>query len=210
MFATKKEYVKIRNLLKETGSDLKIEWLYVNRVVYAVGGFFATLILCWYLHSIAINEVLTSMTKEKVVFGTMNEKDTQAAQALTSYDTYMINSIMSDKKIVIKGKEYNIMRVVREGTKEEAVDVLSAAIRKFQNTTPEQVKINAEKIIKKATEMGGTTIRSYTSSLGVKGNYQTNLRVHTKEGEKCPVCNTTILKTRVGGRGTYYCPKCQK
>lgn len=72
------------------------------------------------------------------------------------------------------------------------------------------IKINAEKIIKKATEMGGTTIRSYTSSLGVKGNYQTNLRVHTKEGEKCPICKTTILKTRVGGRGTYYCPNCQK
>lgn len=74
----------------------------------------------------------------------------------------------------------------------------------------DSIRINSEIIIKKATEMGGTTIRSYTSSLGVKGNYQTNLRVHTKEGEKCPICGTTILKIRVGGRGTYYCPNCQK
>ena len=69
---------------------------------------------------------------------------------------------------------------------------------------------NSKEIITNATLMGGTTIRSYTSSLGVKGNYQTNLRVHTKEGEKCPNCGTIIKKIRVGGRGTYYCPKCQK
>ena len=74
----------------------------------------------------------------------------------------------------------------------------------------EAIKENSKRIIEKATEMGGTTIRSYTSSLGVKGNYQTNLRVHTKEGEKCPNCGSIIQKTRVGGRGTYFCPKCQK
>lgn len=34
--------------------------------------------------------------------------------------------------------------------------------------------------------------------------------VHGREGEPCPVCGTTIRKTRVGQRGTYYCPHCQK
>ena len=65
-------------------------------------------------------------------------------------------------------------------------------------------------IIPKATELGGTTIRSYTSSLGVTGHYQDYLCVHTKVGEPCPICGTTIEKTRVGGRGTYMCKKCQK
>ena len=74
----------------------------------------------------------------------------------------------------------------------------------------QKIKDNSKTIITKATELGGTTIRTYTSSLGVKGSYQTNLRVHTKEGECCPICGETILKTRVGGGGTYYCPKCQK
>lgn len=69
---------------------------------------------------------------------------------------------------------------------------------------------SARNIIFKATKYGGTTIRSYTSSLGVKGSYQDYLCVHTKEGEPCPVCGSIIKKTRVGGRGTYYCPKCQK
>ena len=69
---------------------------------------------------------------------------------------------------------------------------------------------NAKRIIKKATECGGTTIRSYTSSLGVIGHYQDYLQVHTKKGEKCPVCGNIIAKIRVGGRGTYICDKCQK
>ena len=66
------------------------------------------------------------------------------------------------------------------------------------------------KIIKKATDCKGTTIRSYTSQLGVEGEYQKYLKVHTKVNTPCSKCNTTIIKIRVGGRGTYYCPKCQK
>ena len=65
-------------------------------------------------------------------------------------------------------------------------------------------------VLNKAIKLGGTTIISYTSSLGVTGLFQNELNVHTLQGEPCPVCNTIIEKTRVGGRGTYYCPKCQK
>jgi len=64
------------------------------------------------------------------------------------------------------------------------------------------------KILEKAIEAGGTTIRSYTSSLGVTGRFQLSLKVHTME--KCPVCKKDICKIRVGGRGTFYCEDCQK
>lgn len=52
----------------------------------------------------------------------------------------------------------------------------------------------------------GTTIRSYTSSLGVIGNYQNYLKVHTKE--KCPLGHE-IITYKVGGRTSYVCPVCQ-
>lgn len=73
-----------------------------------------------------------------------------------------------------------------------------------------RIKEAAKEIIEKAIEYGGTTIRSYTSSLGVTGRYQDYLEVHTKAGEKCPQCGTIIKKEKVGGRSTYYCPRCQK
>ena len=67
----------------------------------------------------------------------------------------------------------------------------------------------SRKIILKAMEEGGTTIRSYTSSLGVTGNYQDFLMVHQRKGEECKVCHNIIKKITVDGRGTYYCSKCQ-
>ena len=69
---------------------------------------------------------------------------------------------------------------------------------------------NSIKVLTKAILLGGTTIRSYTSSLGVTGRFQNELNVHTMQGKPCVICNTLIEKKRVNGRGTYYCPKCQK
>ncbi len=68
----------------------------------------------------------------------------------------------------------------------------------------------SDEIIREAIKMGGTTIKSYTSSLGVTGRFQQNLKVHKREGEACLVCGTIILNIKIGGRSTYYCPKCQK
>ena len=67
----------------------------------------------------------------------------------------------------------------------------------------------AEYVLEAAIHQGGTTIRSYTSSLGVTGRFQQSLLVHSKEKEPCAVCGTPIIKTRVAGRGTYYCSVCQ-
>lgn len=74
----------------------------------------------------------------------------------------------------------------------------------------ENIIINTRKTLEKAIEEGGTTIRSYTSDEGITGLFQNNLYVHCREKEKCLVCDTIIEKTRIGGRGTYYCPKCQR
>ena len=74
----------------------------------------------------------------------------------------------------------------------------------------ERIVKRAAEIIEAAIKMGGTTIRSYTSSLGVTGKFQQNLKVHKREKEKCLVCGTAIENIKVGGRSTYFCPNCQK
>lgn len=65
-------------------------------------------------------------------------------------------------------------------------------------------------VIAKAIELGGTTIKSYTSSLGVTGRFQNELNVHSQDGKQCKICNSPIQRIKVGGRSTYYCDKCQK
>ncbi|MGM9876220.1 MAG: DNA-formamidopyrimidine glycosylase [Bacilli bacterium] len=65
-------------------------------------------------------------------------------------------------------------------------------------------------VLEKAIKLGGSTIRTYSSVDGVHGLFQNELLVHGKDKGTCPNCNNKIEKIRVGGRGTYYCPKCQK
>ena len=69
---------------------------------------------------------------------------------------------------------------------------------------------SAKEIIEEAIKCGGTTIKSYTSSLGVTGRFQQNLMVHKREKEECKKCKTLVKRIVIGGRSTYYCEKCQK
>jgi formamidopyrimidine-DNA glycosylase len=73
----------------------------------------------------------------------------------------------------------------------------------------ENLAKNIKEVLRKAVAAGGTTIRSYTSSLGVTGRFQQELCVHMRTGKPCPRCGTPIIKITVGGRGTYLCPNCQ-
>ena len=68
---------------------------------------------------------------------------------------------------------------------------------------------NTIKVLNRAVELGGTTIKSFTSQEGVHGLFQNELLVHGKKG-KCPNCSNNIEKIKIGGRGTYYCSNCQK
>lgn len=74
----------------------------------------------------------------------------------------------------------------------------------------EALVFHSKRIIQGAMKAGGTTIRSYTSSLGVTGLFQLKLKVHAREGEACPICHEPIRKIVVSQRGTYLCPNCQK
>ncbi len=68
---------------------------------------------------------------------------------------------------------------------------------------------NSINIFNIAIKNKGTTIKSFTSQLGVKGTNQSNLKVHQRKGEKCYDCNSVITKIVVGGRGTFFCENCQ-
>ena len=56
----------------------------------------------------------------------------------------------------------------------------------------------------------GATIDDYRDASGQAGSFQDRFQVHTREGKPCPRCGATIRKTRAAGRGTYFCPRCQR
>ncbi|WP_064092590.1 DNA-formamidopyrimidine glycosylase [Rossellomorea aquimaris] len=85
--------------------------------------------------------------------------------------------------------------------------------RKSKTLSKAEVQRLHEHIIetlKEAVEMGGSTIRSYVNSQGQIGMFQQNLYVYSRKDEPCKICGSTIEKKVSAGRGTHYCPECQK
>lgn len=71
----------------------------------------------------------------------------------------------------------------------------------------ENLVTETRRILTRAIAAGGTTIRSYTSSLGVTGRFQLECMVH--EQKVCKVCGNEIRMKWIGVRSSYYCPHCQ-
>ena len=65
-------------------------------------------------------------------------------------------------------------------------------------------------VLRESIAVGGTTFQHFVDTGGDNGNFSDYLKVFGKQGEVCSRCGGTILKTRCVGRGTHYCPKCQK
>lgn len=65
-------------------------------------------------------------------------------------------------------------------------------------------------ILAEGVKHGGSTIRSYQNALGMAGTMQDYLQVYGKTGQPCARCGTPIEKYKLAGRGTHFCPKCQK
>ena len=66
------------------------------------------------------------------------------------------------------------------------------------------------KVLQKGLEAGGASELSYVNALGQEGNYQKHFLVYAQDGKPCQRDGTIIEKIMLGGRGTYFCPKCQK
>lgn len=68
---------------------------------------------------------------------------------------------------------------------------------------------NAKRIMTKAIELGGSTVKSYQSSQNHSGSFQNELKVYGRVSQKCVQCNSLINKRFLDGRGTSFCPYCQ-
>lgn len=124
---------------------------------------------------------------------------------------------------ILKGRKTNIKAVLLNqkllaGLGNIYVDesLFSAGIRPMRSasklTSKEIEKLFKEinKLIKKAIAYRGTTFSNYVDSKGQKGNFSKLLRVYGRGGKPCVICGETISKVKIAGRGTHYCPNCQK
>jgi formamidopyrimidine-DNA glycosylase len=87
--------------------------------------------------------------------------------------------------------------------------------RKIQNLNNAEIKKiikYTKKILIRAINLGGSSIKNFSSTSGKRGSYQQHFSVYGKIGENCTVknCKERIIKIFLSNRATFYCNKCQK
>lgn len=77
----------------------------------------------------------------------------------------------------------------------------------------DEIKLLYEKMIsvlREAIKYKGSSVDSYRDLEGNKGGMEERLKVYSREGKPCFVCKKTIKRIVLGGRGTCFCPYCQR
>jgi formamidopyrimidine-DNA glycosylase len=67
-----------------------------------------------------------------------------------------------------------------------------------------------EKVLQAGIKYRGASDQYYLDALGKKGAYQEHFLTYGRQGKPCLDCGGTIKKIKLGGRGTFFCPRCQK
>ena len=86
-------------------------------------------------------------------------------------------------------------------------------VKSSQKVTKKEARAIHEQtisVLEQAVDKGGSTIRSYTNAFGENGTMQELHQVYDRAGLACSRCGTIIEKIQLGGRGTHFCPRCQR
>lgn len=122
---TSKKYNKIKTLLKETASRLRIEWLYVNRCVCALAGFAGAIIIIIQMHNLAVTQIMYSATKSSDGgMGQLSEQDQLNAEGVSAFDRYFLSVFLDDN---------SLLNVVRTMEQKDAIKVITSEMIRLSN-----------------------------------------------------------------------------
>ena len=127
-----KDYRKVKDLLKEAASHLKMEWLYVNRITLAILTCLASLVIFAQLHTIAISYIYTEPTTDYNIIGELSDKDRRKAEEVTEIDNKFLDKFRGQAKTTPE----DIERSMRKS-------------EFFEESTEEEIEIARDRIYKK-------------------------------------------------------------
>jgi formamidopyrimidine-DNA glycosylase len=125
------------------------------------------------------------------------------AQRLTARRTSLKASLLDQRTIAGLGNIY-----VDEALWHARLHPLRPA-RELGGDETESLHRAIRKVLRLGIERQGASLRDYSTPSGDPGGMQHEFRAYGRGGEPCDRCGASIAKTRVTGRGTWYCPRCQ-
>ena len=137
------QFQKENQLLIDTQSNLKLEWVYINRICAGIACFGVMLVLMGYLHIFATNQVYTQPTTESMSFGAMSESDAKKANELTAFDNYFIEKY-KDKEVTRQELVTSLLTTTdvsnKFRTEEEAAAAADRILEKIDTVNNEYIK----------------------------------------------------------------------
>jgi formamidopyrimidine-DNA glycosylase len=128
-----------------------------------------------------------------------------AFQATLKRRSAPIKAVLLDQKVVAGiGNIYADEALFAAG-----IDPRKAA-NKVTRPQAEVLHRTIAEVLLAALDDRGSSFSDYVDGKGNEGSHHLKVRVFRRTGEPCYVCGTPILRTKVGGRSTHYCPKCQR
>ncbi|MEW6328276.1 MAG: bifunctional DNA-formamidopyrimidine glycosylase/DNA-(apurinic or apyrimidinic site) lyase [Thermodesulfobacteriota bacterium] len=131
--------------------------------------------------------------------------DLKGFKACLSNRTAIVKGLLLDQHIISGlGNIYTDESLYRAGIHPQ---------RKVSTLTEQEIKRLQKairQVLKKAIVCGGSSVSTYRLPDGKEGEFQKQHKVYQRQGRPCPRCKTPIVRIRVAGRGTYFCPKCQR
>lgn len=115
-----KEYKKVKDLLKDAASPLKMEWVYINRICIAIITFIASIFVFMYLHQVAIDYEYTQPTSDYNLLS-MSAKDEKKAMELTKQDNEFLDKFRGKVNTTQKDveREVNKSKYYKDSTDKE-------------------------------------------------------------------------------------------
>jgi formamidopyrimidine-DNA glycosylase len=74
----------------------------------------------------------------------------------------------------------------------------------------ERLRLELRQVLEHAIRLGGSSVSDYVDADGVRGFFQLEHCVYMRTGQPCRRCGTPIRRILLAGRGTHYCPQCQR
>lgn len=81
---------------------------------------------------------------------------------------------------------------------------------RLTETQLHKLHASIQSVLREAIALGGSSVSDYVDAEGLRGFFQLEHKVYLRGGLPCLVCGTPIRRIEVAGRGTHYCPNCQK
>ena len=134
-----KDFIKIQKLSKDSASKLKIEWLYVNRIVIAIITFAVSLFLFFELHQTSVNWIYTEPTTTYDIMGGVTGAELQEAQELTESDNRFLKMFEGNKKTTVTDIQRAMERSedYKDSDEEEIATAADRVYKKLQKINKE-------------------------------------------------------------------------